>query len=223
MKTAARFGLTLNQAVWDGRRKLKLGVSIFDTRILSLPSIQEALQTYNIGLGGSPSDKKRIDRRFYFGETNWIRPLANLLDSIEELVDRTRNIILVGHGFSSDLHVLRSIGFDLETSVVGILDTEAMARTIFGPSDTRGGLRLKNILAKLNCPVERCHVAGNDANFTLRALLLLVAECYFGFEDSLNDKARERLEKIKAIGHSPLLRLSAPPTYTADKNEIEPS
>ena len=60
-----------------------------------------------------------------------------------------------------------------------------MARTIFGPSDTRGSLRLKNILAKLNCPAERCHVAGNDANFTLRALLLLVAEYYSGFEDSL--------------------------------------
>jgi hypothetical protein len=139
-------------------KKAQAGVSIFDTRILSSPSTQEALKTYNIGLGGSPSDKKRIDRRFIFGETNWIGLLANLLDSIEELVDRTRNIILVGHGFASDLPVLRSIGFDLETSVVGILDTQAMAHTIFGPSDTRGGQRLKNILAKLNCPVERCHV-----------------------------------------------------------------
>ena len=70
----------------------------------------------------------------------------------------------MGHGFSSDLPVLQSLGFDLETSVVGIVDTEAVASAFFG---IRNGLRLKNILARLKCPVERCHVAGNDASFTL--------------------------------------------------------
>ena len=86
------------------KKKAQAGVSIFDTRILSAasPSPQDALRTYNIGFGGSPSDKRLIDRRFLFGETNWIPGLANLLDSIEALVDRTRKIILVGHGFSSD-------------------------------------------------------------------------------------------------------------------------
>lgn len=88
-----------------------------------------------------------------------------------------------------------------------------MARAIFGLSDARGGLRLKTILAKLNCPVGRCYIAGDDANFTLCILLLLVAECYSGVEDSLNNKARERLEKTKAIVHCPLLRLSLPPRF----------
>ena len=66
------------------KKKAQAGVSIFDT------SPQDALRTYNIGFGGSPSDKRLIDRRFLFGETNWIPGLAYLLDSIEALVDRTR-------------------------------------------------------------------------------------------------------------------------------------
>ena len=57
------------------KKKAQAGVSIFDTRILSLPSIQGALLTYNIGLGGSPSDKKRIDRRFIFGRQTGFAPL----------------------------------------------------------------------------------------------------------------------------------------------------
>ncbi|KAH8819950.1 hypothetical protein F5884DRAFT_849235 [Xylogone sp. PMI_703] len=186
------------------QKRAQAGISIFDTRILSSTLPQETLRTYNIGLGGSPSFKRRIDRRFLFGETTWIPQLSNLLDSIEKLVDRTRNIILVGHCLPSDLPVLRALGFDLETSVINILDTEVMAQAILGLP----GCRLKSLLEKLNCPVERCHVAGNDADFTLRALLLLVAEHYSKFEGSLDDISRERLERIEAIGRCPIPGLS---------------
>ena len=48
------------------------------------------------------------------------------------------------------------------------------------------------------------------------ALLLLVAEYYSGFEELLNDRIRERLDTLKAIGYSPLLRLSPPATHIAD-------
>jgi hypothetical protein len=115
--------------------------------------------------------------------------------------------VLVGHGFFPDLYVLQSLGFDFET-VVGILDTELLARAVFGPSDVRGALRLGDILANLKCRVEGCQVAGNDANFALRVLLLLAAERYSGFEGSLTDNERGRLEKSKAIGHFPFLHLS---------------
>lgn len=190
-----------------GKIEAQAGVSIFDTRTLMnspLPSPSQetplpvGLQTYNISLGGSPSTKKLVDRRFLFGETKWIQ-LADLSASIEKLVDRTRNIVLVGHGFAADLHVLKALGFDLETSIAGFLDTEAEARAIFGPPDARGGLRLGRVLARLKCAVGGCHVAGNDANFTLQALLLLAAEAYSGSEDSLDGSARERLEIIRAI------------------------
>ncbi|TVY12864.1 hypothetical protein LARI1_G009457 [Lachnellula arida] len=191
-----------------GKIQAQAGVSIFDTRTLinsALPSSSQetplpvGLKTYNIGLGGSPSTKKLVDRRFLFGETKWIQ-LADLSASIDKLVDRTRNIVLVGHGFAADLHVLKALGFDLETSIIGILDTEAEARAVFGPPDERGGLRLGRVLARLKCSVGGCHVAGNDANFILCALLLLAAEAYSGSEDSLDESARERLEIIKAIG-----------------------
>jgi hypothetical protein len=45
-----------------------------------------------------------------------------MLDSLEQLLDQDRNLVLVGHGFSEDLLVLISLGFDLKTSVVGLAD-----------------------------------------------------------------------------------------------------
>ncbi|TVY88918.1 hypothetical protein LAWI1_G007513 [Lachnellula willkommii] len=58
-----------------GKIQAQAGVSIFDTRALMnspLPSSSQetplpvGLKTYNIGLGGSPSTKKLVDRRFLF-------------------------------------------------------------------------------------------------------------------------------------------------------------
>jgi hypothetical protein len=53
--------------------------------------------------------------------------------------------------------------------VIAKFDTYLLARDL-----QMGHLTLKNLLMGLNCPCNlRFHNAGNDANFTLRALLLL--------------------------------------------------
>ena len=207
-----------------GNRKIlaQAGISIFDPRILSSNSSKEVLTTYNFGFGGSPSNRRNVDRKFFFGETIWLSQLANLLPSIEKLLDRSRNIVLVGHGLNGDCQTLRSLGFDFDSSIVGYIDTADVARTIFGqPSGqyeppTVTTFRLKDLLARLGLIVEGCHIGGNDANFTLRALLLLAVEI-FHTSNLLNQPTKEILETIRAIGLESLPCLLPPPTSRAAK------
>jgi DNA polymerase III alpha subunit (gram-positive type) len=85
------------------------------------------------------------------------------------LVPRTRNIALIGHDFTHDLHVLQILKFDLQTSIVGILDTQKIASELLPENSST----LSDILQALQWPFDKLHTAGNDAHFTLRALLLL--------------------------------------------------
>jgi hypothetical protein len=135
-----------------------------------------------------------------------------MLDSVPRSRSQRRARGVVGHGFRTDLLVLTSLGFDLKTSVVGILDTGDIARQVFGPPDSPHGLRLGRLFAKLRCPFDRLHIGGNDANLALRALLLLAVEGYRGYKESLDDAAQDRLEMIQAIGRSSLSCLSPPLT-----------
>ncbi|KAK2025757.1 hypothetical protein LX32DRAFT_655228 [Colletotrichum zoysiae] len=84
-------------------------------------------------------------------------------------IPEDRNVIFVGHGIVNELHVLRALGFKFELPPSGMLDTSRIASEVFGR--WRGSLG--DLLGALGCPFGRLHVAGNDANFTLRALLLL--------------------------------------------------
>ena len=151
------------------RGHAQVGVSILDIKNLStsIPP-QEAIKTFNFIVGGSSSTHRRIGRKFLFGETQRIR-LPEIVSSLEQLLDRDRNLVLVGHGIAGDQTLLKVLGFDLETSVVGVLDTEDLAQyAIGGPK-----LRLRRLLTELKCPFDNVHCAGNDAHFALRALLLL--------------------------------------------------
>lgn len=121
-------------------------------------------------------------------------------------------IVLVGHGFGSDLEVLKFLGVDLETSIVGIFDTAMIRDRVLGPSHDLNYAQLEHLLQKVRCAHYKLHTGGNDANFTLRALLLLEVESYRGSGELLDDAARRRLGIIQSIGHPPLpMRPELPP------------
>jgi len=124
--------------------------------------------------------------------------LPRIVSSLEQLLDRDRNLVLVGHGIAGDRTLLKVLGFDLETSVVGVLDTEDLAQYTFGGPK----LRLRSLLTERKCPFDNLHCAGNDAHFASRALLLLAVQGYLGFD--VDDVARDRLEMLQAIGQAPL-------------------
>jgi DNA polymerase III epsilon subunit-like protein len=93
----------------------------------------------------------------------------DILPTLESLISRSRNIVLIGHDIRNELNVLQVLKFDLHTSIVGILDIQRIALELFqtGPST------LTSVLEALECPYNKLHTAGNDAYFTLKALLLL--------------------------------------------------
>ena len=56
---------------------------------------------------------------------------------------------------------------------------------------------LKDLLIEMNYPFPLLHTAANDANFTLRALLIIAVRGSYG--ESLNDSQRAILAAAQAI------------------------
>jgi hypothetical protein len=126
-----------------------------------------------------------------------ILKLLHIPDEIEGLPQQSyRNIVLVGYGLRSDLLVLRKRGIMFE-SIVAKLDTTYIAREVLGMN-----FKLQGLLKTLGCPNENIHNAGNDANFALRAFLLLT---YYGLRPSVSSPDEIRyLAYFKALGLEPL-------------------
>jgi len=179
----------------------QIGIAIFDTQDLSpslssSPSVESMITTYNF-VTGSSRYCASATKRFLFGETVKISQ-RQMLVKLESVIPRTKNIILVGHAIRNDMAVLRYLKFDIRTSILGILDTQQIAPEVISASS--GSLR--DILTELRCPFDNLHSAGNDANFTLRALLLLAVQSYA--DETLCQEDQRTLESIKGIAESPI-------------------
>ncbi|KAK0978695.1 hypothetical protein LTR54_015844 [Friedmanniomyces endolithicus] len=90
-----------------------------------------------------------------------------------------RRMVLVGHGINNELSHMAAHGVRLEDlpGVVGTIDTGQLSKVVLGQAGT-----LERLLTSLEIPLTRnrhgfadsLHCAGNDAHYTLRALLLLL-------------------------------------------------
>ncbi|KAH8586202.1 hypothetical protein B0O99DRAFT_695707 [Bisporella sp. PMI_857] len=140
--------------------------------------------------------------------------LALGIDDMKEifakLIDRTRIIVLGAYNLGFDMKVFHALKFGFQTSIVGILDTDLLAKMAGTCSDVPKR-RLQDISAQLGCPVEGCHIAGNDTNFALQAMLLLAAEIFYGLGGLLDDSVRPRLKKIKSVRLFPVPQYSSLP------------
>jgi hypothetical protein len=52
---------------------------------------------------------------------------ADMKYELEKLFGRDRKLVFVGHGTGRDISVLKLLGVDLETSIVGYFDTSTVA------------------------------------------------------------------------------------------------
>jgi hypothetical protein len=87
--------------------------------------------------------------------------------------------------------------FEEVGTIVAKLDTTYIAREVLGMN-----FKLQGLLKTLGCPNENIHNAGNDANFALRAFLLLA---YYGLRPSVSSPDEIRyLAYFKALGLEPL-------------------
>lgn len=187
---------------------VEIGVSMLDTRCFTLDNPAGSLVTRHFVVGGY----KRLvhkSKEFHFGTSEHldkkdindvILKLLHIPDGIEGLLQhRYRKIVLIGHGLRGDLLNLRRRGimFEEVRTIVAKFDTTYIARDVLGLN-----FRLGSLLKMLNCPNENLHNAGNDANFALRAPLLLV---YYGLRPSASSPdAIRSLTYFKALGLEPL-------------------
>jgi hypothetical protein len=115
--------------------------------------------------------------RFEFGESEWLG-LNEAPSTIAESfrfpsADQTlRKIILLGHGIDGDIEYLKAIGYNPLNlnNLIEILDTSIMYRYLKRELNPRS---LGSVLSDLDIMGWNLHNAGNDAAYTLQALLAI--------------------------------------------------
>ena len=129
---------------------------------------------------------KGCEDRFNFGVTMWIN-----LDDAEtvlrrifldpartheaanfdvDIADQKRNVLFAGHGVSADKGYLAQLGFSLRdgANVVRTFDTQKIAG-----ATRKSQVGLQRLLISLGQEPVNLHNAGNDAAYTLHALILM--------------------------------------------------
>ncbi|KHN94480.1 Polynucleotidyl transferase [Metarhizium album ARSEF 1941] len=178
----------------------QLGLAILDTRDISTATSPEKLiSTYNF-VTGSPKYYRKAMLKFLFRKPVWIK-LDEVLDQIKALIPTDRNVILVGHDIRHEVHVLSNIGFNLQG--LQCLDTFRITGQVL----PHFSLTLGELLTELGCPYSWLHNGGNDANFTLRALLLLGIKAS---QDQAEAKGGrdEKLQLMEEVARSPIPSIS---------------
>ena len=103
-----------------------------------------------------------------------------------------RNIILVGHDVKQDVAYLRKIGYEIYnlSNLMEEVDTASMWRYVTRDVNPRS---LGSILAQIGITGWNLHNAGNDAAYTLQAMIGIAIKAI-----TEKQKSREVLEKEKA-------------------------
>jgi hypothetical protein len=179
----------------------EVGLVILDARDLDSMSSTKLIATYNFA-SGSLNYQERATKKFLFGETVALTQ-NDMLRSIRSLVPTDRQVIFVGHDIQNDLRVLDLLNFYFSTFNITTLDTQSISTKAMSYNSPK----LRHLLLTLGCPFTKLHCGGNDANFTLKALLLLAAK------NCIRQTGVERrLAIIKEIALSSLPQLGNPGT-----------
>jgi hypothetical protein len=110
------------------------------------------------------------------------------------------NVILVAHAACVKLNFLRRLGVGIQEilSILAALDTPRIAKGVLGKN-----LSSKDLLEELGCPFQILKDAGNGANATLRALLML-AERNRETVASQTEARWDTLTLLRGIGTAPI-------------------
>lgn len=136
------------------------------------------LDTYHFSVGnaGDPANKKYLDKRHRCKyNTEHHMTTSSAVTRIHEILD-SRPFVLVTHGGYTDYRFWNTLHIDREPPWT--IDTGAIVHSCYPDNfSSKGSPTLKVILNFLRIPYgkKQLHVAGYDAFFTLRALLLMAA------------------------------------------------
>lgn len=145
---------------------------------------------------------------FNFGESEWIskKDAASVLKGCfttppsvltDELTTHSNNkFVFVAHSASSDITYLEQLGYGPEEDIIDIIDTCVLANAneheFKQPS-------LSTLLLRYGIAAKHLHNAGNDAHYTLRAMLALAVD-NFQNKRSPEEWAKEKIHRIKTAG-----------------------
>ncbi|OTA91554.1 hypothetical protein M434DRAFT_75985 [Hypoxylon sp. CO27-5] len=89
--------------------------------------------------------------------------------------DDQRPIIMVGHDIRQDLNYLQKVGFNIWSvpHFLDEIDTKSMFQRLQKSSNGRG---LATVCDELGMPGQNFHNAGNDATYTLRAMITMAVK-----------------------------------------------
>lgn len=194
------------------KNNCQVGLAVLDTKEINQVSPNRLISTHNFATG-SPSYLTKTSEKFIFGETITICP-SDIANRIQSLIPPARSIVFVGHGIVNDLQALQALSFQFPVLLSGVLDTFQVANEVF--QFWAGSLR--DLLLSLGCSFNRLHCAGNDANFTLRALLLLAAQ---GLTGPQRDQAEDydTLAIMRQISTCPIPHWVDPEVQALEKRE----
>ncbi|KAK0722736.1 hypothetical protein B0T26DRAFT_597039, partial [Lasiosphaeria miniovina] len=201
-------GINTIKSGFTQKENSQVGFAILDTKELRQVPPEKLITSLNFATG-SPSYVSKASNKFLFGETITIQP-SSMVQTIQSHIPQDRSVVLVGHGILNELQALQALGFEFERLPSGILDTSRIANEGF---QFWGG-SLSDLLGVLGCPFNRLHVAGNDANFPSRALLLLAAKwCISQQQDD------EVLDILRDISTCPIPPYVDPEIKAAERRE----
>ncbi|KAI4715614.1 hypothetical protein E4T48_08206 [Aureobasidium sp. EXF-10727] len=173
----------------------EVGVSVLDSRhVIGTdpgPDGMEWLSKINTRHIIIQEHKRLVNKRFLhgcpdkfnFGQSEFVslkhvhKTLTQMFDnpspaSIRASDQGSRNLILVGHGLSNDTAYLNKLGFapHAKGNIIQDVDTQKFVGT---KKQTVG---LSKLLTGLGVEPENLHNAGNDAAYTMQALLLMTVQ-----------------------------------------------
>jgi DNA polymerase III alpha subunit (gram-positive type) len=107
-----------------------------------------------------------------------------------------RNIILVGHGVGADISYLKSIGYDVHnlSNLQELVDTALMWQSLKREVNPRN---LGSVLAELDIVGWNLHNAGNDAVYTLQAMIGISIQQLYEREKRKEVKAQEKKARVE--------------------------
>jgi len=130
---------------------------------------------------------KGCPENFNFDVTTWIKlrdasylmkrlfsnpaRVADAADFSIDIPNGGRNIIFIAHAASNDKEYLRSVGFSME-SVSGLVRT--MDTQVLCGGSKKKPVALRRLLLSLGVAPVNLHNAGNDAAYTLQAVILMM-------------------------------------------------
>ncbi|KAG0646862.1 Good for full DBP5 activity 2 [Hyphodiscus hymeniophilus] len=119
----------------------------------------------------------------------------DLIISIDENAPK-RNIIFVGHGIGADITYLKSMGYDVYnlSNLQEIVDTAVMWQSLKRDTSPRN---LGSILAEIDIAGWNLHNAGNDAVYTLQAMVGISIRHLNEQQKRQEEKDQERKARVE--------------------------